>query len=95
MSLPVVWPELAFNFSRTCLSLSLAFPLPDTRDEVTSRGMTEIWCSGMFIPAEPTRDALTHAYGPDARTMSMMVRTATPCRTALQEDTHKLATREY
>lgn len=46
---------------RTCLSLSLALPLPDTRDEVTSRGMTEIWCSGMFIPAEGKAGTLTHA----------------------------------
>lgn len=46
--------------ARTCLSLSLAFPLPDTRDEVTSRGMTEIWCSGMFIPAERKAGTLTH-----------------------------------
>lgn len=38
----------------TCLSLSFAFPLPHTREDVTSRGMTEIWCSGMFIPAEST-----------------------------------------
>lgn len=36
----------------TCLSLSFAFPLPHTREDVTSRGMTEIWCSGMFIPVE-------------------------------------------
>lgn len=63
------WPR-GFSF---CLSLSLDLQLPDTRDEVTSRGMTEIWCSGIFIPAEPSRDAHTHTSCPTARAKGMMV----------------------
>lgn len=55
-------PVYTINSSHTCLSLSLAFPLPDTRDEVTSRGMTDIWCSGMFIPAEPTGGGRSHTH---------------------------------
>ena len=84
------WPGLS-NPSRTCLSLSFAFPLPDTRDEVTSRGMTEIWCSGMFIPAEPTGGAHTHTSCPTAGAKSMMVWTTTPCPQCPAEVTQRTA----
>lgn len=62
---------IPWNSPPTCLSLSFAFP---------SRGMTEIWCSGIFIPAEPTR--VTHIYSSSTtppRVKGMMVRMMTPC----------------
>lgn len=86
----LIWP---ITHSHTCLSLSFAFPLPDTRDEVTSRGMTEIWCSGMFIPAEPTRDAHKHTSCPAARAKGMMVWTTTPYPAEDTEDSCRLTTR--
>lgn len=67
----------------TCLSLSFAFPLPHTREDVTSRGMTEIWCSGMFIPVERSVErgvggTHTHTSSPRAGANGMTVLTATP-----------------
>ena len=78
------WSGLS-NPSRTCLSLSFAFPLPDTRDEVTSRGMTEIWCSGMFIPAEPTGGRshthfLSHSRSQEHDGLNYDALPAMPCR---------------